>query len=336
MLPRKFNNISWITTRALIFFGKKGRGGIYVGRRDYCTFAYQLIQATPTRSPQTTMQEILNQEFGGERPLFSSHSLRLRGVTIHAGESALKECSDLEAISCRFEGKYPFWHVDGFQVRHCVFTPGARAALWYSRHLLMEDTQVDAPKMFREMDDLTLRRVRIPDAQETLWHCRGVRLEDVEVESADYLFMHSQDIFIQRYRQQGNYSFQYCKNVEIHDAVIDSKDAFWNTENVTVYDSKLSGEYLGWHSRALRLVRCQIAGTQPLCYAQDLVMEDCTMASDADLAFECSSVNATVRSSVASVKNPRSGSIMAHSYGEIILDKNLKAPGDCVISTFPA
>jgi len=53
------------------------------------------------------------------------------------------------------------------------------------------------------------------------------------------------------------------------------------------------------------------------------------MDDDADLAFEQSSINATINSPVHSVKNPRSGSITANSYGEIIIDNNVKAPGDC-------
>ena len=117
--------------------------------------------------------------------------------------------------------------------------------------------------------------------------------------------------------------------MEIRNAIINSKDAFWNTEHVTVYDSELNGEYLGWHSHNLRLVNCQISGTQPLCYAHDLVMENCVMADDADLCFEYSSINATIKSPVHSVKNPRSGSITAESYGKIILDENIKAPGNC-------
>lgn len=32
---------------------------------------------------------------------------------IYPGESALKECSDIEAVRCEFRGKYPFWHNDG-------------------------------------------------------------------------------------------------------------------------------------------------------------------------------------------------------------------------------
>lgn len=277
------------------------------------------------------MQTIKDKEFGGERPLFASHGLILNNVTIHAGESAIKESSDITATGCRFEGKYPFWHVDNFTIEHCLFTEGARAALWYSSRLTMRDTQVDAPKMFREMRHLTLTDVRIPDAEETLWHCSDIRLRDVEVKNADYIFMHCRDIDISGYHQEGNYSFQYCKNVEISDAVILSKDAFWNTENVTVRDSVIDGEYLGWHSHNLRLINCRIGGTQPLCYAHNLVMENCEMAADCDLAFEYSSVNASIRGDVRSIKNPRTGCITLGSCGEIITDANIKAPADCKI-----
>ena len=75
--------------------------------------------------------------------------------------------------------------------------------------------------------------------------------------------------------------------------------------------------------------KLQISGTQPLCYAHDLMMENCTMADDCDLAFEYSSVQATINSPIRSVKNPRTGSITAGSYGEVILDENIKAPGNC-------
>lgn len=277
------------------------------------------------------MDIIKDKEFGGERPLFASHDLRLENVTIHAGESALKECSDIEAVNCRFEGKYPFWHVDRFVIKNCLFTEGARAALWYSRNLVMSDTQVDAPKMFREMDGLKLTNVNIPDAQETLWHCRDIEIDNVKVAHADYLFMHCANIKIRNYHQDGNYSFQYCRDVEIRNAVINSKDAFWNTENVTVYDSELNGEYLGWHSHNLRLVNCRISGTQPLCYCHNLVMENCTMAPDCDLAFEESELTADVNSEITSVKNPTSGVIVAKGYGEIIIDGNIKAPANCKI-----
>lgn len=280
------------------------------------------------------MQIIKNTEFQGERPLFAAHDLLLEQVTIHTGESALKECRNIEAMDCRFEGKYPFWHTDDFVVRNCLFTEGARAALWYSRNLTMTDTLVEAPKMFREMDGIRLENVRIPNAAETLWHCRNVELKNVQVEKADYLFMHGEHIRISDYTQQGNYSFQYCRDVVIRNAVIRSKDAFWNTEDVTVYNSELSGEYLGWHSKRLRLVNCRISGTQPLCYAHELVLENCTMTDDCDLAFEYSDVQAIINGPVHSVKNPRTGSIIAQRFGEIILDENSKGPANCELKSW--
>lgn len=276
---------------------------------------------------------IRNQEFGGERPLYCRHDLRLEGVVIHAGESALKETSGIEAEDCRFEGKYPLWCCDGFSVKNCIFTVGARAALWYSKNLVMEDTIVDAPKMFREMEGIKIKNVMIGSASETFWHCSGIEAEGLTAERADYIFMRCKDIKLRNFHLSGNYSFQWSKNIEIHDSVLDTKDAFWETENVTVYDSEISGEFLGWHSKGLRLVRCRLSGSQPLCYAEDLVLEDCTFGPDADLAFEYSSVKATVKGNIVSVKNPRTGFIKAGSIGEIILDKNIKAPGDCIIET---
>ena len=109
------------------------------------------------------MKLIKNQEFGGERPLFESHGLRLENVSIHEGESAIKECSDIEAEDCFFEGHYPFWHVHGFRINNCHFAVGARSALWYSDHLKMTNTVIDGPKMFREMSDIDIENVKIND-----------------------------------------------------------------------------------------------------------------------------------------------------------------------------
>ena len=279
------------------------------------------------------MEEIRDQYFEGERPLYARHGLRIENVTIGPGESALKEGSDIEAVGCEFRGKYPFWETRGFTVRNCIFRDGARAALWYSQGCRMYDSLIEAPKMFRRISDVTLERVRIPNAAETFWDCRGIRLRDVETAKADYIFMHCSDIDIDGYRQQGNYSFQYARNAVIRNAELDTKDAFWESENVTVYDSYIHGEYLGWYAKHLRLVRCRIGGTQPLCYCEDLVLEDCTFDPDADLAFEYSTVEATVRGHIVSVKNPTSGHISADSIGEIILDENLRSPGNCVINT---
>lgn len=277
------------------------------------------------------MKQISNAEFGGERPLFASHDLRLENVTVRAGESAIKECSNIEAVNCRFEGNYPFWHVHGFSIRNCYFAVGGRSALWYSDHLEMSDTVIDAPKMFREMHDIKLENVTINDADEIFWRCSNIRISNLRLHDGTYPFMFSDNIYVDGLESDSKYVFQYVKNVEIRNARITTKDAFWEVENVTIYDSELNGEYLGWHSRNLRLVNCHITGEQPLCYAHDLVLENCTFGADCDRAFEYSTVNASINGSITNIKNPMSGHIVADSIGSVTIDGNIKAPADCVI-----
>ena len=80
-------------------------------------------------------------------------------------------------------------------------------------------------------------------------------------------------------------------------------------------------------------VNCHISGEQPLCYAKDLVLENCTFDPECDRAFEYSTVQADIRGHIKSVKNPTSGHITADNFGEIIIDKNIKQPADCIITT---
>lgn len=272
-----------------------------------------------------------NQTFDGERPFYNLDGLELKNVTIGVGESALKETNNIVADGCTFEGRYPFWCNKGVKINNCKFGDDARAALWYSQDTVIENTVFDSPKAIREMDRVKLKNVKVNNAIEYLWFCRGVEVEDTEILNGDYLFLHSENIKCKNFKFQGKYSFQYCKNIEIEDSILDTKDAFWMTENVTLKRCVVKGEYLAWYCKNLTLIDCQISGTQPLCYAENLRMENCTMGADADLAFEYSSVNATIKGNITSVKNPTTGMIVADSIGEIILDENIRKPGDCVI-----
>lgn len=260
----------------------------------------------------------------------------LRGATVRAccfagpadGESALKECGDLAVEDCHFDLRYPLWHVDNSVIRHCEMTENCRAALWYDSRMRIVDSRLNGIKALRECDDTELLRCQA-QSPEFGWFCRGVRVADCDITS-EYLFLHSRDLHIDRLRMRGKYSFQYARDVDIRNSVLDTKDAFWHCHNVTVTDSEVKGEYLGWYSQDLRLIRCHITGTQPLCYAKGLVMEDCTM-DDTDLSFENADVRATVRGHIISVKNPLSGCIEADSIGQIILDENLPKSASCVI-----
>ena len=279
------------------------------------------------------MEIIRHQHFEGERPLFESHDLRLEHVTIGDGESAVKECSNIEAEDCRFWGKYPFWHVHGFRINRCQFDVGARSALWYSDHLDMRDTRIEGPKMFREMHDIYLENVVVYDADETFWRCRDIEACNLELHDGTYPFMFCENVKISKLKSDSRYVFQYCKNVEIDQADIVTKDSFWECENITITNSVLDGEYLAWHSKNVRLVNCHLLGEQLLCYADHLALENCTFDPLCDRVFEYSDVHADIRGHIENIKNPTSGHIIADSIGSVTIDKNVRQPADCVIHT---
>lgn len=281
------------------------------------------------------MNVIKDTFFEGERPCFAARDTRFEHVKIYpgetAGESAMKHAHNIEAFQCEFLGKYPFWHNENLLVEDCLFPVAGRTAIWYSKNVKVLNTKVDAPKMFRECDNIYVENVQFSDAGETGWNCRDVELRNVEAKNGDYFFMNLRNGTIENLNLQGNYSFQDAKNLVVRNSHLASKDAFWGSENVTVYDSVIDGEFMGWHSKNLRLVNCTIRGTQALCYCQDLVLENCIMEGT-DLCFEYSTVTADIVNDVISVKNPTGGSIHAKSIGEIIIDEHCVNPGACDIT----
>ena len=136
---------------------------------------------------------------------------------------------------------------------------------------------------------------------------------------------------LDRVKMKGKYSFQYMENLEINDSYLDTKDAFWHSKNVTVRNSTVKGEYLAWFSDGLTLINCHIIGTQPLCYCKNLTLINCTMEGT-DLSFEYSDVQADVKGHILSVKNPRSGRIVADSVGDVIFgDAVMECTGNVII-----
>ena len=75
----------------------------------------------------------------------------------------------------------------------------------------------------------------------------------------------------------------------------------------------------------------EFGGERPLCYAHDLVAEDCAFDTACDRVFGYSSLRADIRGFVTNIKNPTSGRIVADSIGSVTLDENIKAPANCVI-----
>lgn len=263
------------------------------------------------------MKELKGGIYTGERALFSSHGLRASDAVFEDGESPLKESSNIELESCTFRWKYPLWYCRGVVARGCTLDATARSGIWYTDNIEMTDCKIDAPKTFRRSSDIRLRDVDFSLALESLWNCSRVDMRRVGVKG-DYFGMGSSDVYAEELDVLGNYIFDGGKNIEVKSSRLISKDAFWNCENVVVRDSYIEGEYLGWNSKNLTFINCTIESNQGLCYMDGVTLVNCRLVHT-DLAFEYSRVDADIRSSVDSVKNPISGRIIADSIGEIIM-----------------
>lgn len=278
------------------------------------------------------MNKIIEQELlTGERALFGVRDLHIRYSTFADGESPLKESSNIILEQCLFKWKYPLWYSKNVVLDHCTLFEMARAGIWYTSNISLTDCTVEAPKNFRRTSNISLKQVNFFNAAETLWSCDHIRMEDVTARG-DYFAMNSTDIKIDGFDLVGNYSFDGCKNVVIRNARMLSKDAFWNCENITVYDSFIAGEYLGWNARNVTFVNCTIESEQGMCYMENIRLQKCHLINT-DLAFEYSTVRATVESAIDSVKNPISGEIVARQIGELIFDDHQIKPENTKILT---
>ena len=112
----------------------------------------------------------------------------------------------------------------------------ARAGIWYTNHIRMEDAAIEAPKNFCRCKDLILKDVTFANAAETLWSCSDVTMENVTAKG-DYFAMNSENLTVSGLTLYGNYSFNGVKNMEFKNSRLLSKDAFRNSKNVTVFIS---------------------------------------------------------------------------------------------------
>lgn len=270
------------------------------------------------------MEEIRQGHFKGERALFGSRDLKLIDCVFEDGESPLKESSGVELCGSMFRFKYPLWYCNNVKTTGCTWFEMARAGVWYTDHIAVTNSVIQAPKNFRRCRDLTLTDVTFTNARETLWNCSGVKLVNVTARG-DYFAMNCSDLEIDSLTLDGNYSFDGVRNAVIRSARLLTKDAFWNSENITVYDSFISGEYLGWNSKNLTLINCTIESLQGMCYIENLVMKNCKLVNTT-LAFEYASVEAEITSTIDSVFNPKEGTIRAPKISELIIEKDKIEP----------
>lgn len=273
---------------------------------------------------------VAEQVLEGERAGFASRGIQFKNCVFSNGESPLKESSNIALDRCNFEWKYPLWYCEHVQVNNSFWLEMARSGVWYTNHIVVSDSVLQAPKNFRRCQDVTLENVTFTDAAETLWMCQDVHLSCVQARG-DYFAMNSSDVAIDGLALTGNYCFDGARNVEVANSKLISKDAFWNTENVVVRDSVIVGEYLGWNSKNLTFINCTIESLQGLCYIENLKMVNCKLLNTT-LAFEYSTVEAEIDSRIESVLNPKGGSIACESIDELVIEPDQVDPAKTCIS----
>lgn len=277
-------------------------------------------------------KQIINQTFDKERSLYNLVNAEVVNCIFAGeadGESVLKECRNIEVKNCKFSLRYPLWHAKKFLLEKSSMDELTRAPLWYSDNGTITDCNIVGIKCLRECKDITVNNSNISSC-EFGWKCKSVYITNSTIDSVYFLF-ESKNVEIDKLTMTGKYSFQYMKNLRITNSTLDTKDAFWHSKNIVVENSVVKGEYLGWFSENLTFVNCKIIGTQPLCYCKNLKLIDCEM-TDTDLSFEYSDVEASVKGHIVSVKNPKSGTIIADSVGEIIReDAIMKCEGKVLL-----
>ena len=274
------------------------------------------------QSEETDMRIYENESFDQERSFYGQSDLLIRNCAFRGpadGESALKECRDIQVDYCEFDLRYPFWHDEDIQISNSSLSESCRAALWYTGDLQIRSSRLNGIKALRECHDVQIEDCSINSA-EFGWSTAGIMMTNTDVIS-EYFMMRSDHLVFDHVSLNGKYSFQY-----IHDGVFDhcnfdTKDAFWHSKNVIVRNSTIKGEYLAWYSENLTLENCAIIGTQPLCYCKNLKLINCRMI-DTDLSFERSEVRATLTEPIESIKNPMSGTITVPYARQVIFDLN--------------
>lgn len=186
------------------------------------------------------METIQHKTFDQERALYGSRQILVKDCSFDGpadGESAFKECEQVQVDHCFFNLRYPFWHDQGLSIRDSEMTPLCRAALWYSHHIQIVDTKLHGIKALRECSHVEMTGCNIV-SPEFGWSVQDIQMTDCDAES-EYFMMRSTGLRFENVRLKGKYSFQY------------------------IQDSSFEN--------------CKIIGTQPLCYCKGLKLINCQM-----------------------------------------------------------
>lgn len=276
------------------------------------------------------MKTILNETHDEERAFYGSKNTIFDKVTIDGpldGESAFKECKNIDIKNSVLNLRYPCWHNTNTNYENLKMNDTARAPFWYDRNITFSNVDCKGVKALRECRNVLVKDSNF-ESIEIGWRCNNVNVLNSSIEGF-YAFFMSNNVTLNNVHFKGKYSFQYMRNLTITNSVLDTKDAFWHSKHVVVKDSTVIGEYLAWYASDITFINCRIIGTQPLCYTKGLKLINCTMEK-CDLAFENTEVNGDVKilDEVTSIKNPQKGQLILDHMPTLIINEYSRDKGD--------
>ena len=136
------------------------------------------------------MKLIENLEFDEERALYGSDGVLVKNCKFQGvadGESALKESKNIQVESCFWDLRYPFWHDTNLTIKFTELTENCRAALWYSKNILIEDCKLHGIKALRECADVVIKNCDII-SPEFGWFVQNIQMENCSMQG-EYVFM---------------------------------------------------------------------------------------------------------------------------------------------------
>lgn len=154
------------------------------------------------------VNEIRQAVLTGERALFKGEHLKIYDSIFGDGEPPLKESHDIELSGCMFKWKYPLWYAENITAKNCTWFEMGRAGVWYSKHITVEDSAIEAPKNFRRCQDVTLY--------------------------GNYSFDGVKNLKIYNSRLLSKDAFWNSENVTVYDSFISGEYLGWNAKNLTL------------------------------------------------------------------------------------------------------
>ena len=101
--------------------------------------------------------DIINLILDEERALYhtiDSNIINCRFDGPKDGESAIKECRNINIIECYFNLRYPIWHTYPVTITSSIMTEFCRAALWYCHNVKIENSKLHGIKALRECQNI--------------------------------------------------------------------------------------------------------------------------------------------------------------------------------------